>query len=102
MSAPTPPRAMALAGEAPSSRTVPSSGRSRPSSMSMVVDFPAPLGPRSATTSPRRMVRSRPSTAVTAPKRLVRPVNCTAGFVMPHSMSAAAHRYFCMASRAPP
>src|SRR5690348_15279723 len=32
--------------------------------MSMVVVLPAPFGPRKATTSPRRIRRSRPSTAV--------------------------------------
>jgi len=35
------------------------------------VDLPAPLSPRSASTSPRRTSRSTPSRAVTAPKRLV-------------------------------
>ena len=39
----------------------------------MVVDLPAPLGPRKPKTSPGRTSRSRRSTAVVVPKRLVRP-----------------------------
>src|SRR5215213_1450652 len=38
----------------------------------MVVDLPAPLGPRNPNTSPGRTSRSRRSTAVVVPKRLVR------------------------------
>src|SRR6476469_4505044 len=47
--------------------------------MSIVVVLPAPFGPRKATISPERIVRSRPSTAVTEPKRLVSPRSATAG-----------------------
>ena len=48
--------------------TVPSSGPSRPSSMSIVVDLPAPFGPSSATVSPRRESRRRcPRTASIVP-----------------------------------
>src|SRR4030081_932331 len=36
----------------------------------MNVDFPAPLSPRSARTSPKRMSRSTPDKAVKAPNRL--------------------------------
>ena len=50
--APTAPAAIASRGVRPNTDTVPSSGGSRPSSMSIVVDLPAPLGPRSATVSP--------------------------------------------------
>ena len=50
--APTMPAAIASSGVRPNSDTVPASGRSSPSSMSIVVDLPAPLGPSSATVSP--------------------------------------------------
>jgi hypothetical protein len=36
----------------PHTATDPASGARRPSSIAMVVDFPAPLGPRTATLSP--------------------------------------------------
>jgi len=43
--------------------------------MSIVVDFPAPLGPRKATTSPAAIVKSMPRTAWTLPKLLCSAVN---------------------------
>src|SRR5205823_13378157 len=46
------PRLTASRGAVPNTDTVPASGGSRPSSMSMVVDLPAPLGPSSVTVSP--------------------------------------------------
>src|SRR5262245_66248570 len=50
----------------------------------MVVDLPAPFGPRIATTSPDLMVRSTPATACTSPYLLVTPVRRTAFvFVIP-------------------
>ncbi len=72
--APTRPAWTARTGGSPKTLTVPVSGRVRPSSMSMVVDFPAPLGPRNATTSPGAMSRSTPRTAWIGPKLLRRPV----------------------------
>ena len=45
---PTSPEATASAGAWPKSETRPASGRASPRTMSMVVDFPAPFGPRSA------------------------------------------------------
>ena len=39
----------------------------------MVVDLPAPFGPRNPNTSPRVTVRLRSSTATTWPNRLVKP-----------------------------
>ena len=42
-------------------------GRSRPSSMRMVVDFPAPFGPRKPVTRPGSTVKEMPSTAVRVP-----------------------------------
>ena len=50
--APIRPRLTASRGAVPNTDTVPASGGSRPSSMSMVVDLPAPLGPSSVTVSP--------------------------------------------------
>jgi hypothetical protein len=37
----------------------------------MVVDLPAPLGPRNPVTRPGWTAKLRPSTAVTGPKRLL-------------------------------
>jgi hypothetical protein len=65
--APMRPPATASAGGIPNSDTPPSSGSSRPSSMSIVVDFPAPLGPSSATVDPASMATSTPRTAWTGP-----------------------------------
>jgi hypothetical protein len=66
--APTIPRATASFGGPPSSETVPLSGELSPSSMSIVVDFTAPLGPSSATVSPIAIDTSIPRTAgTTAP-----------------------------------
>ena len=65
-------------GSPPSSRTVPPSARSRPSSTRMVVDLPAPLGPRKPVMSPGATVRSRPSSALVRPKDLDRPWISTA------------------------
>ena len=54
-------------------RAVPAVGVMKPASIRMVVDLPAPLGPRKPSTSPRRTLNDTLSTAVNAPKRLVRP-----------------------------
>ena len=45
----------------------------KPASMRIVVDLPAPFGPRKPTTSPRPTVKDTLSTAVKVPKRLVSP-----------------------------
>ncbi len=73
--APTRPETTAVRGSAPKSSAWPSVGVERPSARSTVVVLPAPFGPRRATTSPGRIVRSTPSTATTAPKRLRRPLS---------------------------
>ena len=66
--APTIPRATASCGGPPISETLPLSGVMSPSSMSIVVDLPAPLGPSSATVSPGAIDTSMPRTArTTAP-----------------------------------
>src|SRR5690242_3718330 len=56
----------------PVTRTAPESGERRPTAIAIVVDFPAPLGPRRPKTSPRWTSRERPSTAVIEPKDLRR------------------------------
>jgi hypothetical protein len=61
--APTNPWATACFGGPSSSETVPLSGATRLSSMSIVVDLPAPLGPSNATVSPRVIDTSMPRTA---------------------------------------
>src|ERR1035438_8383877 len=50
----------------------PDVGFSRPQSMRMVVDLPAPFGPRKPNTSPLRIVRLMRSTATKSPNRLSR------------------------------
>jgi len=62
-----PPAATACAGDIPNSVTLPESGGVRPSTMSMVVVLPAPLGPSSATVSPGAIARSSERTARTWP-----------------------------------
>ena len=73
------PEEMAWSGVPPKISTVPEVGLPRPSMMSMVVVFPAPLGPRNATTSPGWIVSVMPSTARTDPKFLCTLSNATAG-----------------------
>src|SRR6202012_2156313 len=58
-------------GSPPSRRAVPESAFTTPSRTRIVVDFPAPLGPRKPCTSPSRTVNSRPSSARTEPKFFV-------------------------------
>ena len=79
MTAETRPRAIAWRGWSPSTSTVPDVGWESPSTMSMVVVLPAPLGPRKATISPGSRVRSMPRTAWTSPKSLVTSESRTAG-----------------------
>jgi hypothetical protein len=50
---------------------VPDVGRSSPRIIRIVVDFPAPLGPRKPVTMPGLTVKVRLSTAVLGPYRLV-------------------------------
>src|SRR5665213_1142551 len=53
----------------PATSARPEVGVSRPQSIRMVVDFPAPLGPRNPKTSPLRTERLMLSTAMKLPKR---------------------------------
>src|SRR5665647_2412533 len=83
----TRPAMTARRGSAPKTATVPAEGAVRPSTISKVVVFPAPFGPRTATTSPGLMVRPISSTARTRappgdPKVLTRPRNSMAAGVV--------------------
>jgi hypothetical protein len=53
-------------------RAVPLVGVTKPASIFIVVDLPAPLGPRKPSTSPLATLKDTSSTAVKAPKRLLR------------------------------
>ena len=66
-------------GSRPRTATVPASGRRYPSQISIVVVLPAPFGPSTAVTVPRRARRLSPSTAVVCPYRLTRSQISTAG-----------------------
>jgi len=59
----------------------PEVGASKPVSILMVVDLPAPLGPRKPKNWPGATERLTSSTAVKSPKRRVRPVVETAGVI---------------------
>ena len=59
-----------LVGSYPSTDVVPLVGVRYPSSTSVVVVLPAPLGPSSAKTSPWSTCRSMPATASTSPNDL--------------------------------
>jgi hypothetical protein len=57
----------------PLTDTLPRVGASSPSAMRIVVDLPAPLGPRKPVTRPGSTVKSMPLTAVRSPYVLVSP-----------------------------
>lgn len=63
----------------PATVTSPSSARYTPASTLMRVGFPAPLGPRRASTLPRWRSRLTPSSATVPPNRLPRPDTRTSG-----------------------
>src|SRR5262249_24696062 len=54
-----------------SMRTVPEVGRSSPRIIRIVVDLPAPFGPRNPVTTPGFTWKSIPSTAVLSPKTFI-------------------------------
>src|SRR3954470_19873178 len=58
---------------------VPAVGRNRPTSILIVVDLPAPFGPKKPKNSPSCTVRSRWSTAVFLSNTFVKLIACTAG-----------------------
>ena len=83
----TMPAAMASRGlekcrAAPSTRTVPRSGRQTPPRMRISVDLPAPFSPTTAWISPAATSKSTPSRATVAPKCLVTPSALAAGWLM--------------------
>ena len=57
----------------PLTRTVPLVGRSSPAITRIVVDFPAPFGPRNPVTTPGSTTKLSLSTAALSPYRLVKP-----------------------------
>src|SRR5258708_40261390 len=63
----------------PPTVALPEVGASNPHKMRMVVDFPAPLGPRNPKISPGWTSSETRSTATQAPKRLMRFTSLTAG-----------------------
>src|SRR5260370_26000038 len=63
----------------PATNALPPLGAMSVVSIRTIVVLPAPLGPRSPKTSPRRTSKLTLSTAVNAPKRLVRSLVCIAG-----------------------
>src|SRR5208283_1659464 len=68
----------------------PEVGRNSPHNMRMVVDLPAPFGPRKPNISPGRASRLMWSTAVKLPKRLTRSLTTTLGvplFTVPPAAS---------------
>src|SRR5438093_3354280 len=65
----------------------PASGLRNPATSRSVVVLPQPDGPRSATSSPGFTWRSRPRTAATSPKRLVSPLIVTPGTRLPRHAS---------------
>src|SRR5512146_173179 len=58
----------------PLTRAVPESGHSSVARILMAVVFPAPFGPRTACTVPRRAARSTPASALVSAKDFVSPV----------------------------
>src|ERR1043166_5567362 len=56
----------------PPTETSPAEGGMKPVIMRIVVDLPAPLGPRNPSTSPFSTVNETPLTAVIAPKDFLR------------------------------
>src|SRR5512138_537240 len=73
----------------PAMRTCPRSGRASPTSMRIVVVFPAPFGPRNPKTSPAESSNETSETTSRLPNRFVRPsaLNTTAAFMSPSRVS---------------
>src|SRR3954469_20839386 len=63
----------------PATRALPAVGRSRVQRILMVVDLPAPFGPRKPNSSPVRTARSMPRTASASSNVLTSPLTSTAG-----------------------
>src|SRR5689334_18056882 len=77
----------------PATVPLPALGGRMPHSILMVVDFPAPLGPRKPKTYPRATSRLTSFTATKSPKRRVRPRKETAGaFSLPSATGILHHQ----------
>jgi len=72
----------------PSTRADPELGWMKSSNMLIVVDLPAPFGPRKPYTSPRSTVISRLSTASRSPNRFVRASVVIAGSLIERRSAA--------------
>src|SRR5438876_4428013 len=81
----------------PATVAAPALGRISVHRMLMVVDLPAPFGPRKPNVSPAPTTKSIPRTASTSSKRLCRPSTTTAGVTPSHSARACRGwpRWFC-------
>ena len=84
-------REPARLGSDPNTCTDPAEGRNRSTNMRIVVDFPAPFGPRKPSTSPVSTSRDNRSIANVAPKRFVTSSQHTAADTHKHDMRATAH-----------
>src|SRR3974377_1330958 len=69
-------------GSKPQTETRPPSGTRSPSMISIVLVFPAPLGPSRPNTSPSATEKLRPRTASTSPYLLTRFSTCRTEFAM--------------------
>ena len=67
---------------APRTAVLPAVGRTSPRIARIVVDFPAPFGPRKPVTVPGETVNERSSTARVEPYRLVRPSTSITDYAM--------------------
>ncbi len=66
----------------PQTSAVPDVGSMNPASIRMVVDFPAPLGPRKPRTSPLAIDMEISSTARSGPNLLVKPLRAIFSVMM--------------------
>jgi hypothetical protein len=82
----------------PSTRAWPALGRSRPRTIRIEVDLPAPLGPRNPVTLPGWTTNERSSTARVGPYRLVSPCSsimrvapsmCVLGWIRLHGLGGS-------------
>ena len=80
---------------APQITAVPLEGVRKPVIIFMVVDLPAPLGPRKPSTSPRSTLKDTSSTAMIGPKRRVK---ARTSIIV--SMSSRSQRAMCQISAA--
>src|SRR5262249_3978593 len=82
----------------PAAHAGPEVGRASVHSILIVVDLPAPLGPRKPNVSPTGTSKSMPRTALISPKFLVRPATVIAGRWCPFAAWAAGPDIPCTAT----